>query len=150
MTDSDVQDIRDMVLAEKSEENKQQMLLNTMAKLTQTGKISSEDRELQEIMKNLADKDQEGARNKLFNPTGGERSLPGFRPRSDSTIKRSIFPIGTAQIPISCTCTLVGHYSKPKRFLPRNSPGRISRSISPTEFSNWRDLLRLRVTSIGD
>ena len=45
MTDSDVQDIRDMVLAEKSEENKQQMLLNTMAKLTQTGKISSEDRD---------------------------------------------------------------------------------------------------------
>lgn len=78
MTDSDVQDIRDMVLAEKSEENKQQMLLNTMAKLTQTGKISSEDRELQEIMKNLADKDQEDARIKLFNTTGGERPLPGF------------------------------------------------------------------------
>jgi hypothetical protein len=78
MTDSDVQDIRDMVLAEKSEENKQQMLLNTMAKLTQTGKISSEDRELQEIMKDLADKDQEGARNKLFSSTGGERPLHGF------------------------------------------------------------------------
>ena len=78
MTDSDVQDIRDMVAAQKLEENKQHILLNTMAKLTQTGKISSEDRDLQEIMKNLAEKDQEGARNKAFNPTGGERSLSGF------------------------------------------------------------------------
>ncbi|KAJ2926771.1 hypothetical protein H1R20_g10333, partial [Candolleomyces eurysporus] len=78
MTDSDVQDIRDMVLAEKSEENKQQILLNTMAKLSQTTGISREDRELQEVMKNMAEKEQDGLKNKVFNPTGGESSPSGF------------------------------------------------------------------------
>lgn len=72
MTDSDVQDIRDMVLAEKAEENKQQMMLNTMAKLIQTPGISREDRELQDVMKNTAEKEQEELRNKMFNPKGGE------------------------------------------------------------------------------
>lgn len=51
MTDSDVQDVREMVAQQKEEEQKQQALVAQIKKLAEDTELSSEDSEMQEELK---------------------------------------------------------------------------------------------------
>ncbi|KAH6914387.1 hypothetical protein BKA70DRAFT_1421165 [Coprinopsis sp. MPI-PUGE-AT-0042] len=53
MTDSDVQDVREMVAQQKEEEQKQQALVAQIKKLAEDTELASEDSEMQEELKAL-------------------------------------------------------------------------------------------------
>ncbi|KAF6763095.1 hypothetical protein DFP72DRAFT_523303 [Ephemerocybe angulata] len=62
MTDSDVQDIREIVAKAKADEQQHQAILNTMSRLSKTSKITSEDRDMQDILESMDAKVEEEKR----------------------------------------------------------------------------------------
>ena len=72
MTDSDVQDIRDMAPSQIQEDNRQAALLNKMSKLIQSSLLTKDDKEMQKTLAGKAKKNEEenktesGARTRLW------------------------------------------------------------------------------------
>lgn len=65
MTDSDVQDIRDMVAKGKAEEQNKQNIIATLTRLTQTHGISRDDRNMQALLEAMNVEEEAKGKNKM-------------------------------------------------------------------------------------